>query len=206
MPDWRSPAAKSTSCSSRLQRDFDVAAFADAVRPSAHPDRQRHGRRAGHRQCPGRPRCQGQRLRSLFTLMFTPLFTLVRTILVTVTAAVVTATLGPTVMLARLFRVPQGPNSIYTRCIRAWARSINRAAGVTRARPRRRASAQRQRRRLHLQPRELVRHLSARRRGAVVQLRRQDGAPAHSAVRLRRRGGGHRLSRPRQPQAGVQVV
>jgi 1-acyl-sn-glycerol-3-phosphate acyltransferase len=63
--------------------------------------------------------------------MFTPLFTLVRTIVVTLTAAVATATLGPTVMLARLFRVPQGPNSVYTRCIRAWARSINRAAGVT---------------------------------------------------------------------------
>jgi len=29
-----------------------------------------------------------------------------------------------------LFRVPQGPTSIYTRCVRLWARTINRSAGV----------------------------------------------------------------------------
>jgi 1-acyl-sn-glycerol-3-phosphate acyltransferase len=53
-----------------------------------------------------------------------------RILIVTLTAAIATAILGPVVLIARLFRVPQGPNSIYTRCTKAWARSINRAAGV----------------------------------------------------------------------------
>jgi 1-acyl-sn-glycerol-3-phosphate acyltransferase len=53
-----------------------------------------------------------------------------RTLLVALTAAVMTLILGPVVIVARLFRVPQGPTSIYARCIRTWARSINTAAGV----------------------------------------------------------------------------
>jgi 1-acyl-sn-glycerol-3-phosphate acyltransferase len=53
-----------------------------------------------------------------------------RTLLVALTAAVMTLILGPAVILAKLFRVPQGRNSIYARCIRAWAASINAAAGV----------------------------------------------------------------------------
>src|SRR3954468_13292931 len=53
-----------------------------------------------------------------------------RTLLVFLTAAVMTLILGPVVILARLFRAPQGPNSIFARCIRTWARSINVAAGA----------------------------------------------------------------------------
>jgi 1-acyl-sn-glycerol-3-phosphate acyltransferase len=53
-----------------------------------------------------------------------------RTLFVGLTGAIMTLILGPTVIVARLFRVPQGPNSIYTRCVRLWARSINAAAGV----------------------------------------------------------------------------
>lgn len=50
--------------------------------------------------------------------------------LVAVTALVMTLLLGPVVVVARLFRVPQGRDSIYARCVRLWARAINRAAGV----------------------------------------------------------------------------
>jgi 1-acyl-sn-glycerol-3-phosphate acyltransferase len=53
-----------------------------------------------------------------------------RTPLVALTVAIMTLILGPIVIVARLLRVPQGPNSIYTRCVRLWARSINSAAGV----------------------------------------------------------------------------
>jgi len=53
-----------------------------------------------------------------------------RTLFVALTASVMTLLLGPTVIIARLFRVPQGPNSIYARCIRTWARSIVFAAGA----------------------------------------------------------------------------
>jgi 1-acyl-sn-glycerol-3-phosphate acyltransferase len=53
-----------------------------------------------------------------------------RTPLVWLTALIMTLILGPVVIAARLFRVPQGPNSIYTRCVRLWARSINASAGV----------------------------------------------------------------------------
>jgi 1-acyl-sn-glycerol-3-phosphate acyltransferase len=53
-----------------------------------------------------------------------------RTPLVALTALVMTLILGPVVVVARLFRVPQGPNAIYARAIRLWARTINRAAGV----------------------------------------------------------------------------
>ena len=56
---------------------------------------------------------------------------MIRSLLVALTAAVMTLLLGPTVILARLFRLPPGRNSIYARCIRTWARSINAAAGVT---------------------------------------------------------------------------
>jgi 1-acyl-sn-glycerol-3-phosphate acyltransferase len=54
-----------------------------------------------------------------------------RTPLAALVALVMTLILGPTVVIARLLRAPQGPDSIYLRCIKLWARSINRAAGVT---------------------------------------------------------------------------
>jgi 1-acyl-sn-glycerol-3-phosphate acyltransferase len=41
-----------------------------------------------------------------------------------------TVLLGPVVMVARLFGVRQGPKSIYAKCVRAWARAMNLAAGV----------------------------------------------------------------------------
>ncbi len=53
-----------------------------------------------------------------------------RTPLVALVAAVMTLILGPTVIVARLLRRPQGPNSIYSRSVRLWARSIVWAAGV----------------------------------------------------------------------------
>jgi 1-acyl-sn-glycerol-3-phosphate acyltransferase len=53
-----------------------------------------------------------------------------RTLFTALTAAVMTLILGPVVIAARVLRVPQGPRSIYARCIMGWARSINFAAGV----------------------------------------------------------------------------
>jgi 1-acyl-sn-glycerol-3-phosphate acyltransferase len=53
-----------------------------------------------------------------------------RSLLALLTAIVVTVALGPVVMVARLFRVPHGPHSIYAWCVRRWARAISRAAGV----------------------------------------------------------------------------
>jgi len=53
-----------------------------------------------------------------------------RTLFVALTALLMTIILGPVVIVARLFRVPQGPSSIYTRCVRLWARSISASAGV----------------------------------------------------------------------------
>jgi 1-acyl-sn-glycerol-3-phosphate acyltransferase len=53
-----------------------------------------------------------------------------RTPLVCLVVAIMTLLLGPVVIIAGLFRVPQGPSSIYTRCVKLWARSINWAAGV----------------------------------------------------------------------------
>lgn len=55
---------------------------------------------------------------------------MMRTLFTALMAAVMTLILGPTVIVARIFRVPQGPRSIYARCIMGWARSINFAAGV----------------------------------------------------------------------------
>ncbi len=49
---------------------------------------------------------------------------------VALVAIIMTAILGPTVMIARLLGAKQGPNSIYARSIRRWARAINWAAGV----------------------------------------------------------------------------
>src|SRR6185503_1771333 len=54
-----------------------------------------------------------------------------RSLFVALVALVMTMILGPTVIVARLLRRPQGPDSIYSRAVRTWARSINRAAGVT---------------------------------------------------------------------------
>jgi 1-acyl-sn-glycerol-3-phosphate acyltransferase len=53
-----------------------------------------------------------------------------RSLLALLTAIVVTLVLGPVVMIARLFRVPHGPHSIYAWSVRRWARAISRAAGV----------------------------------------------------------------------------
>jgi 1-acyl-sn-glycerol-3-phosphate acyltransferase len=53
-----------------------------------------------------------------------------RTLFVMLTAVIMTLVCGPIVVIARLFRIPQGPNSIYTRCVRIWARAISAAAGV----------------------------------------------------------------------------
>ncbi len=53
-----------------------------------------------------------------------------RIVFVGVTALVMTLILGPTVIVARLFGVPQRANSVYARAIRLWARSVNFAAGV----------------------------------------------------------------------------
>ena len=94
-------------------------------------------------------------------------FALMRTVLALLTTAVVTLVLGAgggrrtSVRACRRDR-----NSIYARSIRLWARAINRAAGVEVRVTRRRAAAQRARRGVHRQPRELVRHLRARGRGA----------------------------------------
>jgi 1-acyl-sn-glycerol-3-phosphate acyltransferase len=49
---------------------------------------------------------------------------------VALVALIMTATLGPLVVIARLLGVKQGPDSIYARSIRRWARAINWAAGV----------------------------------------------------------------------------
>ena len=53
-----------------------------------------------------------------------------RSIFVALVALAMTILLAPWVMVARLFRVPQGPSSIYARAIRRWARTISRAAGM----------------------------------------------------------------------------
>lgn len=53
-----------------------------------------------------------------------------RSFVVGVVGVVMTAILGPVVVVARLFRVTQGADSIYSRSVRRWARSINWAAGV----------------------------------------------------------------------------
>jgi 1-acyl-sn-glycerol-3-phosphate acyltransferase len=53
-----------------------------------------------------------------------------RSIVVALTAFVMTLVLAPCVIVARLFRVPQGPSSIYARAIRTWARAISRSAGM----------------------------------------------------------------------------
>ncbi|HTE46254.1 MAG TPA: lysophospholipid acyltransferase family protein, partial [Gemmatimonadaceae bacterium] len=53
-----------------------------------------------------------------------------RTLFVGLTVLVMTTLLGPVVVVARLLQVPQGPTSIYARCVRLWARALNRAAGV----------------------------------------------------------------------------
>jgi 1-acyl-sn-glycerol-3-phosphate acyltransferase len=53
-----------------------------------------------------------------------------RSLLVGLVALLMTVLLGPVVIVAGLFRVKQGPQSIYSRCVRLWARSLNWAAGV----------------------------------------------------------------------------
>jgi 1-acyl-sn-glycerol-3-phosphate acyltransferase len=53
-----------------------------------------------------------------------------RTPFVALVALLMTALLGPVVVIARLVHVPQGPTSIYSRCVRLWSRTIARAAGV----------------------------------------------------------------------------
>jgi 1-acyl-sn-glycerol-3-phosphate acyltransferase len=53
-----------------------------------------------------------------------------RSLFVGLVALVMTAVLAPVVIVAGLFRVPQGPESIYSRSVRRWARSVNWAGGV----------------------------------------------------------------------------
>jgi 1-acyl-sn-glycerol-3-phosphate acyltransferase len=53
-----------------------------------------------------------------------------RTPFVWITTLFITMVLAPVAIVARLLRVPQGPGSIYTRCVRVWAQTINSAAGV----------------------------------------------------------------------------
>ena len=53
-----------------------------------------------------------------------------RTLFVALALSVATMILGPVVVIARLLGVPQGPNSIYARSVRRWARILNAAAGV----------------------------------------------------------------------------
>ena len=53
-----------------------------------------------------------------------------RTAYVTLVALAMTLWLGPVVVVARLFRVSQGPKSVYSRAVALWARTISRAAGV----------------------------------------------------------------------------
>jgi 1-acyl-sn-glycerol-3-phosphate acyltransferase len=53
-----------------------------------------------------------------------------RTLLVAVMVVLATGTLGPIVVIARMLRVPQGPRSIYARCVTRWASALNWAAGV----------------------------------------------------------------------------
>jgi 1-acyl-sn-glycerol-3-phosphate acyltransferase len=53
-----------------------------------------------------------------------------RTPFVALVVAIMTLILGPVVIVARLCGVRQGPNSIYAKSVRLWARSINFAAGA----------------------------------------------------------------------------
>ncbi len=53
-----------------------------------------------------------------------------RSLFVGLVALVMTVLLAPVVIVAGLFRVKQGPDSIYSRCVRLWAQSVNWAAGV----------------------------------------------------------------------------
>ena len=53
-----------------------------------------------------------------------------RSLFVGLVALLMTAVLAPVVIIAGLFRVKQGPDSIYARCVRLWARSVNWSAGV----------------------------------------------------------------------------
>jgi 1-acyl-sn-glycerol-3-phosphate acyltransferase len=51
-----------------------------------------------------------------------------RTAIVTIVTLFMTAVLAPVVVVARMFGVKDGPNSIYDRSMRRWARSVLRAA------------------------------------------------------------------------------
>jgi 1-acyl-sn-glycerol-3-phosphate acyltransferase len=53
-----------------------------------------------------------------------------RSISALVTVFVMTAILAPIVLVASLLRVREKPGSIYERCMRLWARSTSRAAGI----------------------------------------------------------------------------
>jgi 1-acyl-sn-glycerol-3-phosphate acyltransferase len=53
-----------------------------------------------------------------------------RSIYAVLTVVVMTALLAPTVLVASLLRIKERPGSIYERCMRLWARSMTRAAGV----------------------------------------------------------------------------
>ncbi len=53
-----------------------------------------------------------------------------RTLAAALTLAVLTVVLGPIVLLAQLFGVPDGPGTIYERAPRWWARGILAASGI----------------------------------------------------------------------------
>jgi 1-acyl-sn-glycerol-3-phosphate acyltransferase len=53
-----------------------------------------------------------------------------RTPFVVLVALLITCLLAPIVVLARLIGIKEGPGSIYERCMHAWARTVNWAAGV----------------------------------------------------------------------------
>jgi 1-acyl-sn-glycerol-3-phosphate acyltransferase len=53
------------------------------------------------------------------------------TLLTGITVIVATGILAPAVAIARLFGAREGPDSFYQKCMHLWARTLNRAAGVT---------------------------------------------------------------------------
>lgn len=55
---------------------------------------------------------------------------MMRSIAAVATLFVMTLILAPTVLLASMLRIKEKPGSIYERCMRLWARSMSRAAGV----------------------------------------------------------------------------
>ena len=55
---------------------------------------------------------------------------MIRSLWVALTLAVGTLIFAPPIIIARMLGVADGPESIYDRCMRRWARMVIRAAGV----------------------------------------------------------------------------